>query len=184
MARVLVVDDDADTREALGMLLTDEGHEVAEAADGQAALDWLRATPHRWVVLLDYKMPHLDGREVLAAVGADPSLARQHAYIAMPATPMLDAPVEALRAALGVPLLPKPFDLDELLEAIIQAAARLREGAPTPARQKPRRAARGRPTAADGHRGQTAAASSGTGGAATPSPAAPRTARRMPRGAD
>jgi CheY-like chemotaxis protein len=126
MAYVLVVDDDADTRNALHDLLADEGHEVAEAADGQKALDFLRATRLRWVVLLDYLMPGLDGQAMLEIVAADPSLAHRHAYIAIPATVRPDAPAEALRAALGVALVPKPFDLEVLLAAIAQAEARLR----------------------------------------------------------
>jgi CheY-like chemotaxis protein len=126
MARVLVVDDDADIRDMLRLVLTDVGHEVAEAVDGEAALDFLRATLDRWIVLLDYLLRGgLDGREVLTAMAADAQLAARHAYIAFPANPELDAPVAALREALGVPLLPKPFDLDELLAAVAQAEARL-----------------------------------------------------------
>jgi CheY-like chemotaxis protein len=125
MARVLVVDDEAEIRHMLREVLADESHEVAEVANGQAALDFLRATPHRWVVLLDYLMPVLDGQAVLQAVAGDTLLARQHAYIAFPATVMVDAPVEALRAALGVPLLAKPFHLEQLFDAVAQAEARL-----------------------------------------------------------
>ena len=121
MAHVLVVDDDAAIREMLLDMLTYEGHEVAEAPNGQVALDMLRTTPHRWVVLLDYRMPVLDGPSVLEAVAADSSLARQHVYIAMPATAQMDAPVAALRTALGVPLLAKPFELKQLFDAIAQA---------------------------------------------------------------
>jgi CheY-like chemotaxis protein len=125
MAHVLVVDDDQATRYALRWLLTDEGHEAAEASDGQMALDFLRTTLLRWVVLLDYLMPGVDGLTMLGAVAADPSLARQHAYIAIPASPQLNRPAERLRAVLGIPLISKPFDLDTLLDAITQAGARL-----------------------------------------------------------
>jgi CheY-like chemotaxis protein len=125
MARVLVVDDDGDIRDMLREVLADEAHEVAEVTDGQAALEFLRATPHHWVVLVDYVMPVLDGRAMLEAVAGDPSLARQHAYIAFPATVTLDTSVEALRATLGVPLLAKPFNLEQLFDAINQAEARL-----------------------------------------------------------
>jgi CheY-like chemotaxis protein len=125
MAHVLVVDDDEVTRQALHEALTDEGHEVAEAADGQAALDFLHDTPLRWAVLLDYFMPDMDGRAVLEAVAADRSLSRQHAYILVSASPQLDAPAEALRAALDAPLLPKPFDLDDMYSAVAQAEVQL-----------------------------------------------------------
>jgi CheY-like chemotaxis protein len=127
MAHILVVDDDEVTRQALHEALTDEGHEVAELMDGQAALDFLCTTPHHWVVLLDYLLQGgSDGRVVLAAMATDSPLAGRHACIAIAATPKLDAPAERLRRALGVPLLPKPCDADELLAAIAQAEARLR----------------------------------------------------------
>jgi hypothetical protein len=53
------------------------------------------------------------------------ALARQHAYIACPAPANLDAPVAALRTALGVALLPKPFRFEQLLDTIAQAEAHL-----------------------------------------------------------
>jgi CheY-like chemotaxis protein len=126
MARVLVVDDDAPTREALSWALTDEGHEVAEAASGRQALEVLRAARDRWVVLVDYRMPDLDGEALLRSVAADAHLAARHAYIGMTASPeSLPAAVAQLQTQLGVPLLGKPFDLDDLYTAVARAAARL-----------------------------------------------------------
>lgn len=126
MAQILVVDDDADTRDALGLLLEEEGHQVVEAQDGLRALNLLRRTSFRWVVLFDYRMPTMDGQAFLHAVAADPDLARRHAYIAMTASPhALDLALAEMRSALGVPLLHKPFGLDELVNAVAQAAARL-----------------------------------------------------------
>jgi CheY-like chemotaxis protein len=101
MVHVLVVDGDAAIRELLHDILTDEGHEVAEASNGQAALDFLRTTPLRWIVVLDYCLPVLSGLEVLKTVAADSSLVYRHTYIACPATPHMDTPVSAVRAALG-----------------------------------------------------------------------------------
>ena len=61
--RILIVDDDLDTVEALGELLRDCGHEVATAHDGPQALDHARL--HRPdVVVLDINMPEMDGYEV------------------------------------------------------------------------------------------------------------------------
>jgi two-component system nitrogen regulation response regulator NtrX len=126
MAHVLVVDDDEATREALRWLLTDEGHDVTEAPDGRAALEMLRQATARWVVLFDYRMPGLDGQGLLSAVAADPRLRHQHAYIAMTASPhVLDLVLGQQREALGVPLLPKPLDLDTLMVTIAQAEGRL-----------------------------------------------------------
>src|SRR5262245_48097026 len=71
---VLVVDDETDIRSSLRMILEYEGYELLEAPsgeDGLAALE--RVLPD--VVLLDIKMPRMDGLEVLARVRQkDPAL--------------------------------------------------------------------------------------------------------------
>lgn len=66
MSLVLIVEDDAHIRATLLMLLESEGYDVAEAADGQQALDWLRAGGKPDLILLDLMMPVLDGWQFLA----------------------------------------------------------------------------------------------------------------------
>jgi signal transduction histidine kinase/DNA-binding response OmpR family regulator/PAS domain-containing protein len=69
-ARVLVVDDDAKSRDVLRRTLTKEGWMVAEAANGREALDQLqRGRPV--LVLLDLMMPEMDGFEVLERMRRD-----------------------------------------------------------------------------------------------------------------
>jgi two-component system phosphate regulon response regulator PhoB len=62
--RILVVDDDRATRTLLRRLLTTEGYEVDEAADGATAVE-LVGTDRPDLVLLDVMMPDQDGLEVL-----------------------------------------------------------------------------------------------------------------------
>jgi CheY-like chemotaxis protein len=63
---VLLVEDDADVREAVEQILTDEGFHVVSAADGAAALDVLADGQHRFcTVILDVLMPGVDGIEFL-----------------------------------------------------------------------------------------------------------------------
>lgn len=62
-ARVLVVDDDLALAEMLGIVLRNDGFEVAHCADGAAALDMFRETRPD-LVLLDVMLPGLDGIEV------------------------------------------------------------------------------------------------------------------------
>ena len=64
MRRVLVVDDEPHIRTVLRGYLEAEGFEVAEAADGEAALAALRENPPD-LVLLDVMLPDMDGLEVL-----------------------------------------------------------------------------------------------------------------------
>jgi CheY-like chemotaxis protein len=125
----LVVDDDDDIRQALVWLLTDEGHDAVPAVDGKQALELLRATTKRWLVLLDLRLPVLDGESLLHIVVSDPVLAQQHAYVGMTASAdKLTATLADLQGQLDVPMLGKPFELDTLLAAVTQAAARLERG--------------------------------------------------------
>ena len=69
--RVLVVEDEADSREVLEMLLRARGAEVSSAPDASAALDVL----DRWrpdVIVSDIAMPGMDGYELMRAVRARP----------------------------------------------------------------------------------------------------------------
>ncbi|MGZ3674057.1 MAG: response regulator, partial [Ktedonobacterales bacterium] len=78
MAWVLVVDDDEPTRETLRVMLEDAGYAVAEAPDGQAALEMLRSTPYHAIVVFDLLMPVLDGIGFLREVKDDERLAKRH----------------------------------------------------------------------------------------------------------
>lgn len=123
---VLIVEDDADIRALLGAFLQDENYSVFVAPDGQPALERMRKHSEGLVVLLDLMMPGMDGYAVLQVLAADSPLATKHSYILMTASgELLPENVRQLLKHLHVPLLPKPFELDDLLAAIQQAAKRL-----------------------------------------------------------
>ncbi len=66
-ASVLVVDDDPDIRCALADVLTDEGFDVREAANGAEALESI-ALDEPAIILLDLWMPVMNGWEVMQAL--------------------------------------------------------------------------------------------------------------------
>ena len=116
--RILVVDDDEAVRENLAECLEAEGHDVATAADGFAALERLSRDPLPEVVLLDLSMPGLDGHGLASAIRALPRcralrlvLITGHTGLAPGATAAVDG------------VLHKPFSVDELL-AVLHAAPR------------------------------------------------------------
>jgi DNA-binding response OmpR family regulator len=61
---ILVVDDESDVRDLLRKFLTRRGYEVRTAGDGEAAIEAIRET-HPDIVLLDIRLPKLDGLSVL-----------------------------------------------------------------------------------------------------------------------
>lgn len=126
MPTVLVVDDDAAIRETLRELLEDAGYHVREAADGAAALRALRASKERLVALVDLKMPRMDGHELLGTVATDPDLARRHAYILVTANADTQTLAFArLLTRLSVPIVAKPFEIDDILKLVAAAAGKV-----------------------------------------------------------
>src|SRR5437899_11488118 len=65
MPHLLLVDDDDLFRESLGLNLIDEGYEVTSFSNGGEALAYLDGGGGADVILLDWRMPHLTGIEVL-----------------------------------------------------------------------------------------------------------------------
>ncbi len=107
---VLVVDDDPGIRESLNEALSSEGYRVIEAGDGQEALRHLDRLADRCVVLLDLAMPRMNGLEVLSELSRRGRTGR---------TPVVVMSANVQPGELDFPhvvaVLPKPFELEELL---------------------------------------------------------------------
>lgn len=120
--RVLVVEDDADIRDALGLALNEAGYDAFAVEDGEQALEWLRHEVAPNVILLDMMMPRMNGWQFRNAQRADPALAE------IPVIVVSAAADNALRAAGAAKalevdaVLRKPVDLDELFRAVDRAA--------------------------------------------------------------
>ena len=110
---VLVVDDDPSIRAVVQDILDMEGCEVASAANGREAVDHIQRTPPG-VVLLDMNMPVLDGWGVareLKERGIDVPIVVMTAAVS----------AQRSRDEIGaIACLAKPFDLDDLLDAVMR----------------------------------------------------------------
>ena len=134
---VLLIEDDADLRDALRDVLVKAGHDVATANDGADGLRQLRiARPD--VVVLDLMMPEVDGWQFRIAQRSDPAIAGTPVVV-------ISASNSATAAAIDADLfIQKPLDGKTLLHAIDQViAAAARRGEPTKVAQADRLAALG-----------------------------------------
>jgi CheY-like chemotaxis protein len=119
LPRVLVVDDEAIIRQLIVINLELEGFEVHTAADGVEALaKALEVNPH--VITLDVRMPNMDGWETAQHLRADPRT-RGARIVFISAH---GRPGDVVRGMqLGEAYLTKPFDPDEVVEAVRRLAA-------------------------------------------------------------
>ena len=136
MTQVLIVDDDDDTRATLRYLLEDAGYGVLEAPGVPEALSQLQEEPERLVVLLDYLLPGLDGAALLEDNAAWQADGSRHTYLLLTASPQKISPALQERLLeLHVPVLPKPFDINDILQFVKQSAQlapdRLDDGFPS-----------------------------------------------------
>jgi CheY-like chemotaxis protein len=114
---ILVVDDDPAIRACVRLALEDAGYRVRGAEHGQAALDHLQVELPA-LVLLDLQMPVLDGPGFLVQLGV---LGIDIPVVLTSAGGRIHAQAAHLGAA-GV--LPKPFDIDDLLTIVERFAGR------------------------------------------------------------
>jgi DNA-binding NtrC family response regulator len=114
-ARILIVDDDDGTREALEVILEDD-YDVACAADGQVALDKLNREAFD-LVLLDLIMPGMDGIETLKRIKA---YDKQIDVIMVSATDRAREATAAITSG-AYDYITKPFDANAILTAIERA---------------------------------------------------------------
>jgi CheY-like chemotaxis protein len=119
--RVLIVDDDALIRDALRLLLEELGARVTEAADGGEALQRLQAERFD-LVLCDLRMPDVDGFAVIRWIRGDQGL-KDLPVVAVSAVGPGAGP-DRIRDAGFDAQLRKPFDLNDLVEALNTAGRR------------------------------------------------------------
>lgn len=122
--RVLIVDDDDGVRYTIAGILEDQDVEIAQAASGEAALEWLDAHPADppQLVITDLRMPGMDGMALLTEIRSRPAPPKVVMITAHGSERMA---VEAVKQG-AYDYFRKPFDLDELLAVVERALESVR----------------------------------------------------------
>lgn len=108
IASILVVEDDEAIADVLLDILESEGYRARAACDGAGALGAMRAERFD-LVLLDFCLPDMTGRDVRDQQLADAAIAQ---------VPVIVLTAGALTTVDALPVIRKPFDCDELLQSI------------------------------------------------------------------
>ena len=122
MARVLIIDDDSDIRDAVSEVLSLEGHEVFTAAEGEQGLVRCRQVRPD-LILLDLMMPGMNGWDFLKSLRRDEELGLTRVVVVSALGRVPELPVSGF--------LPKPFGLDALVAVVRAATDQPRNGAGT-----------------------------------------------------
>ncbi len=112
---VAVVEDDPDIRETLRFILETEGYKVSSFANGQEALDGIRASQDVRLILLDLMMPVMSGWEFLKARRIRGAPLTQIPVIVVSAVADDLTSEDAVQACIK-----KPLDIDTLLRYVKQ----------------------------------------------------------------
>ncbi|UCF94397.1 MAG: response regulator [Desulfobacterales bacterium] len=123
IAKVLLVDDERPFVETMNKRLTKRNLEVAAAYSGTEALERLGAMDSLEVVILDVKMPGMDGIETLREIKKQYPLVE---VIMLTGHATVESAIEGMRLG-AFDYLMKPCDMEQLLAKVQEAAAKKRQ---------------------------------------------------------
>jgi CheY-like chemotaxis protein len=116
MPHIMVANDSPEFLGLMQDLLTDEGYRVSPVASGAGTRDAVkRLLPD--LIILDLRMPDLNGLDVLSVLQLDPKTASIPVLVCTAAVQDVEVQKTAFEAR-GIPVLLKPFDLQELLQMV------------------------------------------------------------------
>ena len=127
---IWIIDDDQSMRWVLEKTLSNNGYQVTAFESGSVALSNFKRTesgarPH--LIITDVRMPGINGFELLKQIK---NISPQTPIIVMTAYTDLDTTVQAFHEG-AFEYLPKPFDIDDALELVARACARVAEVNPS-----------------------------------------------------
>ena len=109
---ILVIEDNDDVRDMMAVTLELEGHRVVTASNGREALYLLHHGVEPCMILLDLMMPVMNGWQLRAALQQDPALRDIPVLVVSAVT------AEVAHRLPGTAYVPKPVDIDQLLEMV------------------------------------------------------------------
>ena len=122
MAHILIAEDERDIRDLIQFTLTYAGHQVTAAANGEEAVT-LAITAQPDLIMLDVRMPRMNGLAACGAIKADDTL--KHIPVVFLSAKGADEELEEGKRLGAVGFISKPFAPDELVaqvSAILQQA--------------------------------------------------------------
>jgi two-component system chemotaxis response regulator CheY len=117
LGRILVVDDEADVRKSVRLVLTKAGYDVREAEDGDQAITQIRSNDNPFkvgLIICDIHMPKVNGMEAIAYFRQEfPSVP----VIVLTGKPELDGATHLFKQGI-VDYLEKPISPEKLIQAV------------------------------------------------------------------
>ena len=115
MSKILIAEDERDIRELISFTLEHEGYDVIATVNGEDALETVyQARPD--LVLLDVRMPRMDGYEVCRRIKNDATI--QHIPVAFISAKGQQSEIDEGMRAGAVDYLLKPFSTGQLVETV------------------------------------------------------------------
>lgn len=115
MTHILVAEDERDIRELIAFTLRFAGYEVTTVSNGEEAVQ-AAAQLHPALILMDVRMPRMDGYQACQALKADPAL--KHIPVVFLSAKGQESEIQAGLAAGATDYLLKPFAPDELTRRV------------------------------------------------------------------
>ncbi len=116
---ILLVDDEAKIRQALGQVLGDEGYDVVATGTADDAQRFLAERAFD-LLIIDNLMPDRSGLEVIREIASTIPAADRPQIVMMTAHATVDSAIEAMKLG-AIDYLQKPFDIDEFLVVVRRA---------------------------------------------------------------